>query len=338
MQKYSTCHAQRFIIIWVIKNMYDIKNEVLMAEKRIRPYARETQLDYSDALSRETLANVFLKCENLQYTGSFKIRGAMNKLLSLTSDQRNQGMVAASSGNYGTAVAFSMNKLNIQGKIFVPENTSSTKIDNIRNYTDSLMFYGTDCMKTEMYAREHAKQHNMIYVSPYNDFDVICGQGTIGVELVNQLNQIDAVFVPIGGGGLISGIAGYIKAVSPKTKIFGCLPENSPVMAESIKCGKIIDMQTHASLSDATAGGIEPGAITFDMCKKWVDDYILVSESDIKNAVISLLRTQHLLVEGASGVALAALQKISQQFHHKNCVVILSGANIGIETLKSILN
>jgi threonine dehydratase len=205
------------------------------------------------------------------------------------------------------------------------------------HYNVPLEFYATDCMQTEIHALEYAKQHNMIYVSPYNDLQVIGGQGTIGLELTTQLDPIDAVLVPIGGGGLISGIAGYLKSVSPKIKIIGCLPENSPVMAESIKSGRISDMETLPTLSDATAGGIEPGAITFEICQKFVDDYILVSEEEIKNAIISLIKTQHLLVEGASGVALAALLKNAQQFQGKKVVVILSGVNISLETLKMIL-
>lgn len=317
--------------------MLNIKNEVLTAEKRIRSYIKETPLDYSIALSHATKTNVFLKCENQQHTGAFKVRGAINKLLSLSTAQSKQGIVTASSGNHGAAIAFGLNKLNIQGKVFLPENASSTKVDNIKNYNIPLEFYGNDCMQTEMYALEYAKHHNMIYVSPYNDIQVIGGQGTIGLELVNQLKQIDAIFVPIGGGGLISGIAGFLKAVSAKTKIIGCLPENSPVMAESIKAGRIIDMETLPTLSDATAGGIERGAITFEICQAFVDDYILVSEMEIKNAIISLIQTQHFLVEGASAVALAALLKTAKQFQGKNVVVILSGANISLETLKVIL-
>ncbi|HEX4045915.1 MAG TPA: threonine/serine dehydratase [Gammaproteobacteria bacterium] len=315
--------------------MFDIKNEVLAAEKRIRSYVRETPLDYSIALSHATKTNVFLKCENLQYTGAFKVRGAMNKLLSLSPSQKEQGVVTASSGNHGAAVAFGLSKLNIHGKVFVPENASPTKVDNIRNYNVPLEFFATDCMQTEIHALEYAKQHNMIYVSPYNDPQVIGGQGTIGLELTNQLSQIDAVLVPIGGGGLISGIAGFLKSVSPKTKMIGCLPKNSPVMAESVKSGHIINMETLPTLSDATAGGIEPGSITFEICQNYVDDYILVSEEEIKNAIISLIKTQHLLIEGAAGVALAALLKNAQQFHGKNVVVILSGANISLEALKS---
>lgn len=317
--------------------MFDIKNEVLKAEKRIRSYIKETSLDYAVSLSHETNVNVFLKCENLQHTGAFKVRGAMNKLLNLTPLECSRGVVTASSGNHGAAVAFGLNKLNMKGVIFVPENAVSAKIDNIRNYTSDLRFYGTDCMQTEMHALEYAKQHHMIYISPYNDQEVIAGQGTIGLELVNQLHTIDAVFIPIGGGGLISGVAGYLKSVNPRIKIIGCLPENSPVMAESIKLGYLTEMETFPTLSDATAGGIEPGAITFDICRQFVDDYVLVSEEEIKNAIIRMVKTQHLLIEGASGVALAAFLKIHKKFKEKNIVVILSGSNISLETLKLIL-
>jgi threonine dehydratase len=317
--------------------MFDIKNEVLTAEKSIRQYIRETPLDYSIALSRESGINLFLKCENLQYTGSFKVRGAFNKLLSLNAAQRAQGVVTASSGNHGAAVAFAMKELDMQGVVFVPENAASIKIENIRNYTNNLQFYGTDCMHAEIRAHEYAKQHNMVYVSPYNDPTVIAGQGTIGLELFYQLETCDAVFVPIGGGGLIAGIAGYLKAMNPEVKIIGCLPENSPVMAESIKAGHIIEMETLPTLSDATAGGIEPGAITFDICQQLVDEYILVSENEIKNAIIRMIKTQHLLIEGASGVALAAVLKSANKFQGKNVVAVMSGGNISLDTLKSII-
>lgn len=318
--------------------MLNLKKEVVDAEKRIRSYVRETPLDYSVALSRLTNCQVYLKCENLQYTGAFKVRGAFNKLLTLTEKQRKQGVVTASSGNHGAAVAFGLNTLKIPGIVFVPENASSTKVDSIRHYDVPLEFYGTDCMQTELHALAYAKQHNMIYVSPYNDPHVIAGQGSIGVEISRQLNKIDAVLVPIGGGGLIAGIAGYLKAISPEIKIIGCLPENSPVMSESVKAGKIIDIETKPTLSDGTAGGIEPDSITFDICREFVDDYILVSEDEIKNAIITLLKTQHQLIEGAAGVALASLLKKSQQFKDKNVVVVLSGANISLETLKTVLS
>ncbi|MGB6977047.1 MAG: threonine/serine dehydratase [Gammaproteobacteria bacterium] len=318
--------------------MFDIKNEVLLAENRIRSFIRETPLDYSLALSKMTSSNVYLKCENLQYTTAFKTRGALNKLLSLTPQQCALGVVAASTGNHGTAVAFGLNKLNLSGIVFVPEYASSTKVDAIRNYDVPVEFYGSDCVLTEIHALNYAKEHNKVYISPYNDKQVIGGQGTIAIELLRQLTKIDVVLVPIGGGGLISGIAGYLKVFSPTTKIIGCLPENSPVMYESIKAGHIVEMETQPTLSDATAGGIEPNAITFEICQQLVDDYILVSEQEIKNAIILLLKTHHYLIEGAAGLALASLLKNAEQFRDKNVVVVLSGANMSVETLKKVLN
>lgn len=317
--------------------MFDIHSEVIHTHARIHPYIRQTPLDFSVQLSNVLTSNIYLKCENLQYTGAFKVRGAFSKLLSLTKAERQQGIVTASSGNHGTAVAFGLSKLTIPGIVFLPENTSSIKVNNIRNYNIPIEFYGTDCVQTEIYARQYAKKHNMIYVSPYNDLQVIAGQGTVGLELMQQLDNIDVILVPVGGGGLISGIAGYVKTLSPNTMIIGCLPENSPVMAESVKANQIVEMETLPTLSDATAGGIESGSITFEMCKRWVDDFILVSEEAIKNALINMLSIQPLTLEGAAGVAIASLFKNAIQFHGKNVVVVLSGGNISLETIKKIL-
>jgi threonine dehydratase len=318
--------------------MQNLKENIIAAEKRIRPYVKETPLDYSEPLSKKTHAHVYLKCDYLQHTGAFKVRGAFNKILSLTEAQQKKGVVAASSGNHGAAVAYALNTLKIPGIIFVPENAAQTKIDNIHNYDIPLELYGQDCMDAEIKARAYADEHGMVYASPYNDIDVIAGQGTLGLEIMHELDDVDAIFVPVGGGGLISGIAAFVKSVSPKTKMFGCLPENSPVMAESIKAGKIIEMETLPTLSDATAGNIEPGAITFEMCQAWVDDYVLVSEAEIQQAIITLIKTQHALVEGASAVALASFLKIADQFEGKKVVVVLSGANISLDVLKKILD
>lgn len=321
--------------------MINIYLEVLEADKRIRSAIRETPLEYSPGLSKITDTHVYLKCENLQYTGSFKVRGAFNKLLSLTPSEREKGIVTASSGNHGAALAYGLNKLNklkIPGIIFIPENASSTKIENIQNYDVPLKFYGQDAVQTEMFARAYAKEHGMVYISPYNDSYIIGGQGTIALELIHQLDKIDVVFVPIGGGGLISGIAGYLKHTSPQTQIIGCLPLNSPVMEKSIKAGHIINMETFPTLSDGTSGGIELDSMTFDMCRTNVNEYVLCTEEEIKQAMVLLLKTQHLLVEGASGVALAGFLKKSQNFARKNIVVVLSGANISLETLKLVLD
>jgi threonine dehydratase len=311
--------------------------EASVAEQRIRPYLRETPLEHSLVLSDMGQSNIFLKLENLQYTGSFKLRGAMNKLLSLSPAEQTQGIVTASSGNHGAAVAYGLKHLGLRGQIFVPENASAVKVAMIRRFGAEIHLYGDDSGLTELYARDYADRHGLVYISPYNDEQIIAGQGTIGVEMARQLEGIDAVFVTVGGGGLISGIAGYLKAVQPEIKIIGCLPENSPVMAASIKAGHIVEMESRPTLSDGSAGGIEPGAITFELCRKLVDDYVLVSEEEIKAAMRLIIESQHLLIEGAAGVAVAGYLQAKEAFQAKNVIVVLCGANISLETLKSIL-
>ena len=315
----------------------NILQEILQAEHRIRPYIRTTPLEYSFPLSELMGARVFLKMENLQHTGSFKVRGAMNALLSLSEEQKAKGIVTASSGNHGLGIAFGLHTLNISGSVFVPENTSPTKIEAIRRYGADLRFYGNDGVITEIYARSYAQQHGLVYISPYNDPRVIGGQGTIGVELCRQSERIDAALVALGGGGLISGIAEYVKTVFPAAEISGCSPEHSPVMAKSVQAGHILEMESLPTLSDGTAGGVEQDAITFPLCQRLVDDYILVSEEEIRQAMRLFIETHHMLIEGAAGVALAALFKAAQRFQGKHVVVILCGANISLQTLKTIL-
>lgn len=316
----------------------NIIQAILQAEHEIRPYIRTTPLEYSPHLSKVTGSQVYLKLENLQLTGSFKVRGAMNALLSLPKDQSARGVVAASSGNHGIAVAFGLNKLNINGTIFVPENTSSAKVAAISKYDVNTRFWSTDCLETETYARSYAEQHGMFYISPYNDMHVVGGQGTIGVELSQQIKHIDVALVAVGGGGMISGIAGYLKTVFPHIEVIGCSPVNSPVMAKSVQAGKILEMESLPTLSDGTAGGIEEHSITFSLCQRLVNDYILVSEDEIRQAMRMFIETHHMLIEGAAAVPLAALLKTPERFQGKTVIAVLCGANVSLETLKSVIS
>lgn len=312
-------------------------NEILRAEHRIRPFIRETPLESAAYLNDISGASVYFKLENLQHTGSFKARGALNKLLSLTPEQRERGVVAASSGNHGAAVAFGMRRLGIRGKIFVPEDASPAKISAIRRLDAEVELNGPDCVVTEKYARQFADENCMIYLSPYNDPQVIAGQGTIAVELHRQLEQIDEVFIALGGGGMISGIAVYLKAVLGSVKIIGCSPENSPVMSQSVKAGRILDMESLPTFSDGTAGGVEADAITFPLCQQYVDEFVEVSEKEIIDAFRQFLEHQHLLVEGAAAVPIAAFLKNKSASKDKTAVIILCGANIGLADLKAVL-
>jgi len=316
----------------------NVLQAILQAEQKIRPYIRKTPLEYSHHLSKTTRSQVFLKLENLQLTGSFKVRGAMNALLSLPKEQCARGVVTASSGNHGIAVAFGLNTLKINGTIFLPENTSPAKVAAISNYGVDTRFWSTDCLETEMYARSYAEQNDMLYISPYNNVQVVGGQGTIGVELCQQIKHVDVVLAALGGGGMISGIAGYLKTVFPHAEVIGCSPIHSPVMAKSVQAGQILEMELLPTLSDGTAGGIEKDTITFPLCQRLVDDYILVSEDEIRHAMRIFIETHHMLIEGAAGVPLAALLKMPESFQEKTVVIILCGANLSLETLKTVVS
>jgi threonine dehydratase len=309
----------------------------VLAANRIKSYIRETPLDHSPYFSEQTGANVYLKLENLQHTGSFKLRGAFNKLLTLSEEDRARGGVAASSGNHGAAIAYAMNELGVSGPIFVPEQTSSTKVDAIKRAGGDVRFFGTDGLDTETHAREYAAENGMVYLSPYNDPDVIAGQGTCGVEIAQQLSDINAVFIAVGGGGLISGVGAFLKSVNPAMSVVSCQPAASAVMTESIKAGKIIELPSEPTLSDGTAGGIEADAITFDICRDITDEFVVVSEEQIAEAMRGLIDAHHMLPEGAAGVALAGLLASADKYRDKNVVVVICGGNVSRETLKKVI-
>jgi len=315
----------------------EIYNEVLQAESRIREYVRETYLEYSPVFSEACSSEVYMKLENLQLTGSFKLRGAVNKIQSLTEEQLSKGIVTASSGNHGSAVSLALKKLSIRGLIFVPDYASEAKLGSIRVNGAEIRKHGSDQVEAEIYARKYAAENNMTFISPYNDPVVVGGQGTIGVELMRQLEDLDAVFISIGGGGLISGISAYLKSVRPEIEIIGCSPENSKVMMESVKAGKILELPSLPTISDGTAGGLDPGTITFDLCRELVDDYIAVTEEEIKDSMRLFMKSHHMMIEGAAGVALAPLFKFGDRFKNKKVAVIVCGANISAEALKSVL-
>lgn len=315
-----------------------IYTEVRAAEKRIRKHVRKTYLEYAPYLSQVADGHVYLKLECMQLTGSFKLRGALNKFLSLSDDERHGPVITASTGNHGAAFAYVLHTFGGRGCVYLPENASPTKVSMLRQYGVDLRFHGLDCMVSETFARETAAENNQVFIPPYNDPHVIAGQGTIGLELLSQIDTIDAVLVPVGGGGLISGIAGCLKAVDNNIEIIGCQPQNSAVMYESIKAGKIIDMESKPTIADGTAGGIEPESVTFDLCRESVDDYILVSENEIKEAIRHIIREHQLLIEGAAALAVASFVKEACRFKGRNVVLIISGKKISPELLKEVLN
>lgn len=317
--------------------MIDIAKEVLEAEKRIGKHIRETPLEYSPFLSKKGDANVYLKLENFQVTGSFKIRGVLNKLLSLSEEEKRKGLVTASSGNHGVAFAYATSFLGLRGIVFLPENASPAKVQDIRQYSVEIRFYGNDVVKTEEFARKFAEKNGMIYVPPYNDPKIIGGQGTIALELERQLENIDVVLTPVGGGGLISGIAGYLKEKTKNIEVIGVQPENSAVMYHSIKEGKIVEMESKPTLADGTAGGVEKDSVTFELCRRYVDDFVLVNENEIAKAIVLMLEKHHMLIEGAAALPVAAYLKELERFRGRNIVLVISGCRISLDTLRKVL-
>ena len=317
--------------------MIDVAREVADAEARIRPHIRETPLEPSPYFGAAGSAEVVLKCENLQHTGSFKVRGALSKVLSLSEEERARGVVTASTGNHGAAVSFALGKVGGTGVVFVPETAAATKLAAIERLGGEIRRHGTDSGETELFARRYAEETGATYVPPYNDARVIGGQGTIGAELARQADRLDAVYVSVGGGGLIAGIGGYLKGLSPDTQVIGCSPAASQVMVQSVAAGKILDLPSEPTLSDGTAGGVEPDAITLPLVQRYVDRFVTVSEAEIRAALRQFMDAHHMMIEGAAAVAIAAYLKDAAAWRGKTVAIVLCGANISLEVLRDVL-
>ena len=318
--------------------MLNIPQEVEAAERRIRPYILETPCLPSPELSESGTSEVLLKLENQQHTGSFKVRGAFNRLLSLSADELRRGIVTASTGNHGLAVAYALKTLSAPGTIFLPDAVAPTKRQKLAAYDVELKFHPGECDAVELLAREYAREHGLTYISPYNDPQIIGGQGTLGVELLRQLPAVDCVVVSVGGGGLISGIAGYLKSANPRVHVVGCLPENSPVMFESVKAGHIVEYESTETLSDGTAGGIEADSITFDPCCQLVDTWVTLSEQEIIEALGDLYNAHGIMVEGSAAMAAAAYRKTATDLDSKHVAILMCGGNIDAERFRDLVS
>ena len=304
----------------------------------IKDHISKTNLDYSKYFSALSSNEVYFKLENTQITGSFKIRGAFNKLLSLSQMEKKKGIVTASTGNHGLAVAYASEKLNIPCKIYVPNIASDIKVNKIKKLGSKVIYFGEDCLDAEKKARKDSMKEKLAFISPYNDEHVMSGQGTLAVELIEQIKKLDVVIVSVGGGGLISGISKYLKSTWPEILVVGCSPENSPAMINSMYAGKILDIESKPTLSDGTAGGLEPGSITFPICCEFIDQTILVTEDEIKKAMELYYNDENQIIEGAAGVAIATFLKIKNYFSEKKVGIIICGGNIDQKSFLSIIN
>ena len=316
--------------------MINFRSNIEQVYKRSNPHIRHTPLEHSPYLSNLASANVFLKLDNIQKTGSFKFRGAISKMTSMSDQEKSNGVVTASTGNHGAACSLAMSTLQIKGKIVVPENVHKNKVENILNLGGEVEYYGDDCIDAEERAQEISKTTGATYISPYNDEAIVCGQGTMGLEIWEDLKGVDAVFISVGGGGLISGVGGYLKSMNESIQVYGVSPKNSCVMYESLKAGKQLDLPSEPTLSDGTAGGVEFGSMTFEMCKEIVDDFSIVSEEEIAKGIQIGVEKHHQLIEGAAGTAIAGFMKQKDKFKDKTVVLVMCGGNISGAVLKSI--
>ena len=317
--------------------MIDFPTEVIKAYNRSKSSIRKTPLEHSPYLSNLIDGNVYLKLDNIQKTGSFKFRGAVSKMTSISATEKEKGVVTASTGNHGAACSLAMSLLGIDGKIVVPTIVHKNKVNNILNLGGKVEYHGDDCLIAEERAQEISKTTGATYISPYNDPAIICGQGTMGYEIDQDLKNIDSVFVSVGGGGLISGVGGYLKSVQKNVKMVAVSPKNSCVMYESIKAEKQLDLPSDPTLSDGTAGGVEMGSITFELCQRIIDEFILVTEDEIADGIRIGVEKHHQLIEGAAGAAIAGFMKQKDKLNGQTVVIVMCGGNISSEVLKSIL-
>jgi threonine dehydratase len=306
----------------------DVFQRIVEAAAGIRLQVPVTPLYSSGGLSAFAGADVFLKAEHVLPTGSFKLRGAVNKLRCLEAAARKAGVVTASSGNHGLAVAKAGTDLGVPVTVYVAETASPLKLAAIRALGATLETVSGPGIEAELLARECGEKTGRIYVSPYNDLEVIAGQGTIGLELFEQQPALDAVFVSVGGGGLISGVGSALKKLSPRTLVVGVWPENSACLLRAMEAGEIVDVEESDTISDGTAGAVEPGSVTLPIARAVVDETLTVSETEIAAAMHQVAAAERWIIEGAAGVAVAGLLKSARRFRGRRLAAVICGRNI----------
>lgn len=305
------------------------------ARKRIAPYIYETPLLPSRQNTADSPGGLYFKAENFQLTGSFKIRGATSKMTSLSN---KQPIITASSGNHGIACARAAAAIGQELTIVLPETVARAKLEAIQAMGTNVVLFGAESGQAELHARALAEGKGHIYVSPYNDNEVIAGQGTIGLELLEQADHIDNIFISLGGGGLVSGIGAVLKARSPETNVIGVAADHSCALAASIAAGKVVETEHKNTLADGVAGGVDEGSLTLPLAMSVIDQVVHCSESQIAEAVGVIAHTENQLVEGAAALALAGLTSLQEECQGKVNVVLLCGANYDRDTILPLIN
>ena len=307
------------------------------AKERIEGVAAKTPFSYAPHLSEISGSEIYLKKENLQVTGAFKLRGAYNKIASLSEVERKKGVVAASAGNHAQGVALSASKFGTNATIVMPESTPLTKINGVKHYGAEVILSGTNYDEAYQFAIEFAKENGFTFIHPFEDEEVIAGQGTIALEMLDACSELDAIVVPVGGGGLISGIASAIKQINPGIKVIGVSAKGAPAMKNSFELKKPVDSTDVRTIADGIAVR-DTSPITLSYILESVDEFIGVDDEEIASAMLFLLEKQKLVVEGAGAVGVAAL--LHGHLEHlkgKKIAIVLSGGNVDVTLLSVII-
>jgi threonine dehydratase len=313
--------------------------DIWLAQKRITPHITRTPLVYSEKLSKATNSNIYLKFENLQAIGAFKIRGAANKILSLTKEQREKGISTFSTGNHGLAVAHIAQKLGIKATVCMSRNVPEGKVNNIRRWKPEILQNWESQDDAGKYCYKLQEEEGITVIPPFDDKEIICGQGTIGLEIVEDCPEIDTVLAPLSGGGLLSGVTLGIKMTIDDVKVVGISMETAAVMIESLKVGYPIEMPEEETIADSLLGGIGlDNQYTFDIVKDYVDETVQVSEEEIAKGIAYVMENHKLIVEGASAVGVAYALRKNAIKPGSNVAIVITGNGIEMNLVKDIIN
>ncbi|MDC3415064.1 threonine/serine dehydratase [Terrihalobacillus insolitus] len=319
------------------RNEFFLLRDIWKARKRIGSIAKRTPLTFSQPLSSITGASVYLKLENMQDTGAFKIRGAANKILSLSKEQREKGVATFSTGNHGIAVAYVANQLNIPATVCISNRVPTGKVNRLKQLGAKVEVVGENQDDAEAYCYELESKYGITVVKPFDDLDVIAGQGTIGIEIIDDLPEIDHVVIPLSGGGLLAGIAYFLKHTDPAIHVTGVTMEHAAVMHESLKQGKAVNLPEVNTLADSLLGGIgKDNRHTFSMIKQYIDKSELVSEDSIAQGILAMMDHHKMVIEGAAAAGVGWLLQ-QQDIAGQNIVIVITGNNIDQETIEGLL-
>lgn len=311
-------------------------SDVLAARQRLAPVIRRTPLIASDWLSRISGGDARLKLESLQISHSFKARGALNALLVLAS-KGGRSVVTASAGNHGRAIAWAASRVGLAATVFTPRTAPAAKVEAIRGYGADLRAIAEDYEEAEALALAFSSESGAPFVSPYNHPDVVAGGGTLGLDVVEDWPEVEALLVPVGGGGLVSGVALSLRALRPASRVIGVEAEASAAFNAARVAGGIVHIDVKPTIADGLGGNVEPGTITWPLIRDLVDELVTVSEGDLREAIRGLVREEHLIAEGAGAAGVAAVAAGRADVARRRAAIVVSGANIDADRLGGIL-